>query len=430
MMTEQTGRHQNPNGAPLATSNGERQEAERPPATLTGVPRRACLTNPGEPLLLARDPIESVIRVGQFAEQSGIDTTELVSSHTVAVPLPLWPQPWPTGTRRWKGTRAELWHPLMWLPEHLANRVEPPVEPNGRRHQESDDEWATRVALEMTVSGLYDQTTGTWLDVLAIVGIDIDRPRAQARVAAWLAGRPDSTLDGIDLTNLTSSQEDPHWSSWAAVDLAPVLRRYSWALGSDALIDTLDSLPAEIDRYGMDRDAAVAVATTVATVGSTWIDGVPDSDAAETLRQSARHLADSTPSSARALIADPVARISPTLLEIRERFWPAMTSKIAELGNLAGGMNQLLERHRDRQRPVGGRSRRLELAAATLRNIGSNGQTMQLAERAPCGGRRSWERSRMAPRSHPIDVPQDATGDHEAVPSIFASRPNRHVLLQ
>jgi hypothetical protein len=195
----------------------------------------------------------------------------------------------------------------------------------------------------MTASGLYDQTTGTWLDVLATVDIDVDQPRGQARVAAWLAGRPDSTLDGIDLTHLTSSQDDPHWSSWAAVDLAPVLRRYSWALGSDALIDTLDSLPAEIDRHGMDRDAAVAVATTVATVGSTWIDGVPDSDAAETLRQAARQLADGTPSSARALIAGPVARISATLLEIRERFWPAMTAKIAELGNLAGGIDQLLD---------------------------------------------------------------------------------------
>ena len=83
-------------------------------------------------MLLARDPIESVIRFGQFAEQSGIDTTELVASHTVAVPLPIWPEPWPTGTRRWKGTRAELmWHPLMWLPRHLASRTDLPS--NGER---------------------------------------------------------------------------------------------------------------------------------------------------------------------------------------------------------------------------------------------------------------------------------------------------------
>jgi hypothetical protein len=344
MMTEQTRPHHNPSGLPLAASNGGRQEAERMPAKLTGFRRRACLTNPGEPLLLARDPIESVIRFGQFAEQSGIDTTELVASHTVAVPLPIWPESWPTGTRRWKGTRAELmWHPLMWLPRHLASRTDLPFNDDQQPHHESDDEWAIRVALEMTVSGLYDQTTGTWLDVLATVGIDVDQPRAQARVAAWLAGRPDHTLDGIDLTNLTSSQEDPHWSTWAAIELAPILCRYSWALGSDALIDVLDSLPAEINLHGMDRDDAVAVATTVATVASTWIDGVPDSEAAERLRQAARRLVDSTPSNAQALLEGPVFGISATLLEFRERFWPAMDSEIAELGRLAGGVDRLLE---------------------------------------------------------------------------------------
>ncbi len=344
MMTKQTGRHQDPGGEPLATSNGERRHTERAATEPIGFRRRACLTSPGEPLLLARDPIESMMRFGQFAEQSGIDTTELVASRTVAVPLPIWPEQWSKGTRRWKGARSELMgHPLMWLPERLATRVEQPVEPKGWRRQETDDEWAIRVALEMTASGLYDQTTGTWLDVLGTVDIDIDEPRAQARVAAWLAGRLDRTLDGIDLTNLMSDQEDPHWSSWAAVDLAPVLRRYSWALGADALIDTLDSLPAEIDRHGMDRDAAVAVATTVATVGSTWIDGVPDSDAAQTLRQAARQLANSTLSSAQALIGGPVATISAALLEIRERFWPAMDSEITELGRLAGGVDRLLE---------------------------------------------------------------------------------------
>ena len=344
MMTEQTGPHHNPSGLPLAASNGGRQEAQRMPAKLTGFRRRACLTNPGEPLLLARDPIESVIRFGQFAEQSGIDTTELVASHTVAVPLPIWPQSWPTGTRRWKGTRAEMmWHPLMWLPRHLASRTD--LRSNGDRYprHESDDEWSVRVALEMTASGLYDQATGTWLDVLATVDIDIDRAPAQARVAAWLAGRPDAALDGIDLTNLMSVHEDPHWSSWAAVELAPVLRRYSWALGSDALIDVLDSLPIEIDQHGMDRDVAVGVATTVATVGSTWIDGVPNSDGAEALRRSAVELVDSSPSTVAALIEGPVARMSAALLEVRERFWPAMDSEITELGRLAGGVDRLLE---------------------------------------------------------------------------------------
>ena len=132
MMTKQTGRHQDPGGEPLATSNGERRHTERAATEPIGFRRRACLTSPGEPLLLARDPIESMIRFGQFAEQSGIDTTELVASRTVAVPLPIWPEQWSKGTRRWKGTRSELmWHPLMWLPERLATRVEQPVEPKG-----------------------------------------------------------------------------------------------------------------------------------------------------------------------------------------------------------------------------------------------------------------------------------------------------------
>jgi len=337
-------RHRNPDEAPPLRSKGQAQEAERRPTKLSGLRRRACLTNPGEPLLLARDPIESVIRFAQFAEQSGIDTTQLVASHTVAVPLPIWPEHWPLGTRRWKGTRPELmWHPLMWLPEHLAHRVQLPLGASGRRHRESDDEWAVRVALEMTASGLYDSATGTWLDVLATVGIDIDQHPAEARVAAWLDGRPDAALDRIDLTSLTSDQEDPHWSSLAAVELTPILLRYSWALGSDALIDVLDSLPGEIDQHRMARDAAMGVATTVATVGSAWIDGLPDSDAAETLREAARDLANSSPAGAQALNEGPVARMSATLLDVRERFWPDMILEISERANVAGGIDRLLE---------------------------------------------------------------------------------------
>lgn len=343
--TDEEQPHQDPSEPPLSSSNGRRQGNERPAGNHAGFLRRVCLANPGEPLLLARDPVESVIRFGQFSERSGIDTSELVASHTVAVPLPIWPERWQKGARRWTGIRSELmWHPLMWLPEHLANRVELPVEANGGRHHEGDDEWAIRVALEMTASGLYDNATGTWLDVLATVGIDVDQPRAQARVAAWLAGRPDTALDGIDLTNLMSDEDDPHWSSWAAVELAPVLLRYSWALGADALLDVLDSLPAEIDQHGMGREAAVGVASTVATVGSAWIENVPDSDAAATLRQGARELANSTPSNAETLIDGPVATMSATLLEVRERFWPDMTSRIAELGDCAGGVDRLLER--------------------------------------------------------------------------------------
>jgi hypothetical protein len=342
--TETDRRHRNPGEARPIRSKGQTQEAERRPTKLSGFRRRACLTNPGEPLLLARDPIESVIRFAQFAQHSGIDTTQLVASHTVAVPLPIWPEHWPPRTRRWKGTRSELmWHPLMWLPEHLANRVELPMGTSGRRHRESDDEWAVRVALEMTASGLYDNATGTWLDVLATVGIDIDQPPAQARVAAWLDGRPDAALDRVDLTSLTSDQEDPHWSSWAAVELTPILLRYSWALGSDALIDVLDSLPAEIGQHAIDGNNAVGVATTVATVGSAWIDGLPDNHAAETLRQAARELANSSPSGAHALNEDPVARMSATLLDVRDRFWPDMATNVAELADLAGGIDRLLE---------------------------------------------------------------------------------------
>ena len=131
----------------------------------------------------------------------------------------------------------------------------------------------------MTASGLYDQTTGTWLDVLATVDIDIDRaPRpspgrslagrtARRRTRRHRPHQPDVGPGGPALVLVGGGRTRPC--------PAPLL------VGprSDALIDVLDSLPTEIDQHGMDRDAAVGVATTVATVGSTWIDGVPDSDA-------------------------------------------------------------------------------------------------------------------------------------------------------
>lgn len=287
--------------------------------------RREWMTEPGEPLLLSRDPIESVIRFGQFSEQTGIDTDSVYAGRLVAIPLPIYPETWAPGTRRWGGTKAQMmWHPIMWLPTYTTTRQNLPSDRAEGTSPETDDEWAIRVALELTASGLYDDATGTWLDVLATVGIDIDRPEAQARVAAWLSGRSDPELDGIDLSEWMTDPEDPDWASHSAAGLLPDLLQFSWALGADSLLAVLDSLPSEVSEHGMEGVAVATVAETVAFVGHGWMIDIPDSTAAIMLETAAEQLGAMTGPSPAEVIDGPVAYLSEALAAVRDRFWPIM----------------------------------------------------------------------------------------------------------
>ncbi|MGO1286958.1 MAG: hypothetical protein ACTMIC_00365 [Cellulosimicrobium funkei] len=208
--------------------------------------RRTFDAGPGAGLLLPSSAIETVARLHRWQAFAGLADGEVLLSPLSASPLPL---PWtvPAGRRRWATVRPEaMWHPLLWLPERLSTPrvLRDPV--TGETWGETYDEWALRVVLELTEAGpvtldwqewvllhdpahdrfvrpagpedhdlvpLFDVTTGTWLDVLSTVGLDVDDPADVARVEAWLAGAADAALDAVDLDrHLQADGRDPAWS--------------------------------------------------------------------------------------------------------------------------------------------------------------------------------------------------------------------------
>lgn len=157
---------------------------------------------PGEQLVLFHhiDPVAFFERIRWFREATGLADEQVVASLLCGVPLPVAERDDLGLISRWPSASADvLWLPVFWLPEALALRYTVQTE-DGERI-ESDDEWAIRVAIELTGSGLYDPETGTWLDVLAAHGIDKDAPDTALRVAAWLDGEEDEVLDNIDLSS-------------------------------------------------------------------------------------------------------------------------------------------------------------------------------------------------------------------------------------
>jgi hypothetical protein len=185
--------------------------------------RREFLTSPGESLLLPLQAMDIADRLSRWTRYSNLPKESVVSSPLVAVPL----------STRDAGSRfpaetepSAFWHPQLWLPERLAFPAD----------DERIDVWAIRVALELTITGLYDVETGTWLDVLSTVGLDSEDLVVQARITEWLEGAPDEELDAIDLSAGLDDLHDVDWSREQAEELLPLLVPASWAVLSNDLI--------------------------------------------------------------------------------------------------------------------------------------------------------------------------------------------------
>lgn len=296
--------------------------------------RRGFLLEAGEPLLLARSPISLGARVGAFSEESGIDASNLLMDPMMALPIPLFnkiePDPL-TGQarRRWAGTRPEImWHPLMWLPERVAKRYT--IQGPTGSALESNSLWAARVALEMTASGLYDPTEASWLDVLAIHGIDVGDELDRYRIQDWLNGMPDETLDAIDLDEyLGIADED--WAVRSAMNMMPSLTGASFALQSDTLLDTVDDVNDPL--VGVSAEVRLSVLTSVASIatGAFAETGAVTEDGIDTGTGGIPHATFFT--DVHAFLAaqseispyqlkDTAAQMSDRLFAIREAYWP------------------------------------------------------------------------------------------------------------
>lgn len=280
--------------------------------------RRAFLTEPGDALVLARTALSIVERYSAFTSESGLDGQYVVSTPLVAVPMPIASKA--AGPRGWSPdlNPALFWHPLFWLPPRVALRYRFDSE-SDVPDIETESEWAVRVALEVTLSELYSPVEGTWLDILAFYGLDIETHEVQDRVRAWLAGEPDETLDSIDLSPLIDLPNDEHWALESTAELLPSLRPASWALIANDLAETAGELTLESVSAA---EGTAQVATLVNLALGTLNDvpasdeGLPDPHVAWSAIRDSEDLTDAAGTEAA------LAALSDSFYEIRDDYWP------------------------------------------------------------------------------------------------------------
>lgn len=199
------------------------------------VRRHFLTTGPEEPIL-TDDPAEHMERFETLLEASGLPVERVLLTPVVSVPLPVARLGEDGGVERWQVAPELLWHPFFWMPKRLSMRYRYRTidEASGGTSDdfeiEGDEVWAIRVMLELTACGLYDQSTGTWLDVLAWHGIDVNDPVDLARVQVWQDGEQDDVLDNIDLSPMLAIDDNPEWALYAAREFSEVIIPAQWSL--------------------------------------------------------------------------------------------------------------------------------------------------------------------------------------------------------
>lgn len=243
------------------------------------------LTAPGEPLLTVRTPhaVEDLVlsRRLRWCAATGQSLGDLVTTPLVAIPIPIYreldgdePAPGQYDARRQfpRVHPSALRHPLFWLPERLAARQ---LFSDGSA--ETDEEWAVRVVIECTEAGLYDDATGSWYDVLASAGIDVDDPVDEARVESWQQGHPDPVLDSIDL-GVHLDIVDRDWAMAFTAELLIPLKQATWSrLAGDLLRDFefLSATDLPLRSETLLRETKILVDLALASIADA---PVPDTD--------------------------------------------------------------------------------------------------------------------------------------------------------
>lgn len=299
--------------------------------------RRPWLLEAGEPLLMASNPVEHLLRFSRVLNEWGLRPERLWPLPLCAVPLPVpASDEYPDVRRfpdRWPGLNpAAAWHPLLWLPRAVTDRVWIPTDDGTDVVLEDDDTWAVKVSLICSVRGLYDEESGTWTDVLSTAGVDIDRPEDLQRVSLWLAGSHDPVLDGIDITEMAVDFDDPGWALTLAVEVVQETRVCSWALGSNSLLIDSEDLRGEVLGGDCPPSEAVAQMTVTSELSEQWFSGLPEGWATpggevgywQDLAARARVFAGPRDAFVR-LVDEAVVRLE----QIRDVAWPAM-EKIRE----------------------------------------------------------------------------------------------------
>lgn len=279
--------------------------------------QRAMQSEPGQSLLLPPHPATHAANFEDFLTVTGLAAAEVLTSNLVTFALPRYRDT--SGARQFAGLRPEAaWHPLFWLPRHIAGAMCLERDEDGRPVvQEDPEHHLVRAAISLALSGLYDEVDGTWVDVLALHGLDIADPSVIERVRSWLSGRDDPLLDGIDLTQYL----DP--ASNTAVfglttEILEALRDCAAALHSDALAADLAGR-----LLGEDTADTAAFVTTIASLAAAFLPTTPP-PGADTTWVPFQTLAASAQ-------ADDADRLGDQLLAVRAHYWPIMDQRIKDV---------------------------------------------------------------------------------------------------
>ncbi|WP_156891408.1 hypothetical protein [Agromyces subbeticus] len=287
--------------------------------------RRPFLTEPGERLIVASNAWDVATRFTDMVDATGLPGDFIHTTPLVAVPLPIRTVHGDERTgRRWPSTVHPefMWHPFMWLPDRVALRYRIASDDDPRGYTlETDAEWAVRVALEVTATGLYDTATGTWLDVLDTVGLDIDNSVDLARVEEWLNGEPDADLDRIDISDAFAADgEDEHWAFEVASGLIPQLQPASWAIMADSLIATVSNdIQANADTATIAKEARWVVGLAKGILSE--VPAGEDGKSPESTWDRIDEELGAPGLSAAAIMAGPVNEFTEALYGIRDDYW-------------------------------------------------------------------------------------------------------------
>lgn len=202
------------------------------------------LAEAGDPLLPARSIFEVHDRLEDLPHLSGLTPDRTVVSYLSSVPLPRYERRQP-GDPRWVGLKAPaLACPIFWIPDDVADRY--PVADvafDGGMRAETDDEWAARMALIFVSSGLYDPVDGTWVDVPARLGYDLEDEAVRGRFQEWLDGGVDDELDQLDATALFPQGTEQNIGMYDAVQEAmPGLMALSRYIGFGDVNDRFEAI--------------------------------------------------------------------------------------------------------------------------------------------------------------------------------------------
>lgn len=228
--------------------------------------RRHLGTTAGTPLLMGEDAMDLVAGDHQWRQYTGMEPGMVITGTLCASPLPLYLAD-PPGPRQFSEVNpAALWHPLLWLPPRLATpyTLTVPDPETGKPAEEPIEAWSIRVALEMSISGLYDPNEG-WADILAMGGIDITTQEGIGRVSAWQSGNPDEVLDNIDLDRYLANVDNPGWADEVVENLLPLLGPAHWAMMASSILTHLEDALAnpdfELSRKSVSLACNLAAAT-------------------------------------------------------------------------------------------------------------------------------------------------------------------------